>query len=190
LKFSLKKTALNKILRKIFPDAQLVVKSKCVSTQAEIKKIIRKNPAKGILFIAGEQKGGYGRFGRKFFSPPGGLWFSLFIPQRKNEFSADLAIKVASYIKKRLNKKFHLHLKTKKPNDIISSDGRKLAGILVTKIFKGLIPQGAIIGVGLNVNNDTDFDAVDAVSLAELLGKTVPLEEALEVCLQSIADIV
>ena len=40
------------------------------------------------------------------------------------------------------------------------------------------------------MNNDVDFDGVEAVSLRELTGAAVSIEAVLKICLQSIASLV
>jgi len=181
---------LKETFERYFPEGFFIFKKQCSSTQSEIKKIIFRKPEIPILCLASEQKTGYGRFGRKFFSPPGGLWFSLFIPAIHAIGGKDVALVVADRIKKALNRKYRLNLKIKKPNDIISGDGRKMAGILVTKKYSGSKFTGEIIGVGININNRTDFEGINAVALKELTGRDGSIREVLKKCLQSITFLV
>jgi len=185
-----KKHFVRKILLRHFQKAVCVIKDKCPSTHSEIKKAISKNPEVPVLLLAGEQTAGYGRFGRKFFSPRGGLWFSLFIPGKNAIAGENTALVVAGKVKEALNRKYRLKLKIKKPNDIVAVDGRKLAGVLVTKRYRGSKFTGGIIGIGINVNNRTDFEGVAAVSLKELIGGEVSVKEVLEECLQCMTFLV
>ena len=187
---SLKEKKVSDSLKEVFPAAAFKLQDECVSTQTEIKKEIKSFPGKPFLVIARAQSDGAGRFGRKFYSPKGGLWFSFFVPAATRLLDEDCAIAVAGKIKEGLSSKLDIDIKTKEPNDIVTPDGRKLAGIIVTKIYSGSECTGAVIGVGINVNNDVDFDGVDAVSLRELTGAAVSIETVLKICLQSIASLV
>ena len=175
---------IRKIFLDFFPEGVFYFEGSCVSTQDLIKEKI--SEGREILYICSSQSAGYGRFGRRFFSPPGGLWFSLYIPAA--DCPPDFQIAVADGIRKRLNGDYGLSLKLKKPNDILSGAGEKVAGFLVSKIFRGSEMTGFIIGVGMNVNNETDFDGVSASSLAKLVGRQVLLEEIFFICLKVIKE--
>ena len=187
---SLKEKKVSEILKVVFPSAVFKLLDECVSTQTEIKKEIKAFPESPFLMIARRQSGGAGRFGRKFYSPRGGLWFSFFVPASLRLLDENCAISVARKIKDAIAVKFSRAIKTKEPNDIVASDGRKLAGIIVTKIYSGSECAGAVIGVGINVKNKVDFDGVAAVSLNELTGGAVSIEAVFKICLQSIASLV
>lgn len=178
------------IVKKIFPDADFQLLEKCVSTQTSVREALKCQPAQALLIIARSQSGGFGRFGRKFYSPPGGLWLSFFVPSSMAALDENCAIKAAEKLKERLAEELSLTLRTKEPNDIVTAAGSKLAGIIVTGIYRGSECLGSVIGVGMNVNNDTDFDAVNAASLKGLSGEPVRLEYVLQLCLQSIAALV
>ncbi|MEA2082498.1 MAG: biotin--[acetyl-CoA-carboxylase] ligase [Elusimicrobiota bacterium] len=187
---SLQEKKVSEILKAVFPSAAFKLLDECLSTQTAIRDEIRALPGRPYLVIARSQSDGAGRFGRKFHSPPGGLWFSFFVPSSLRLLDGNCAIEVASKIKDGLSLKLSVDVSTKEPNDIVTSDGRKLAGIIVTRIYSGSECAGAVIGAGINVNNDTDFDGVEAVSLSELTGGAVSIEAVLQVCLQSMASLV
>ncbi len=186
----LKEKKVSEILKVVFPAAVFKLLDECLSTQTEIKKEIKAFPERPFLVIAHKQTDGVGRFGRKFYSPRGGLWFSFFVPASTRLLDENCSIQTAEKIKDGLSVKFSLNIKTKEPNDIVTPDGRKLAGIIVTKIYSGSECAGAVIGAGINVNNDIDFDGVEAVSLRELTHGAVLIDDVLKICLQSIASLV
>jgi len=186
----LKEEKVCEILKTFFPSAAFKLLDECVSTQTEIKNEITNFPERPFLMIAREQSDGFGRFGRKFYSPRGGLWFSFFAPSGGRLLDENCAIIMAEKIKNALAGKFSLNIKTKEPNDIVTPDGRKLAGIIVAKLYSGNECTGAVSGVGINVNNETYFDGVEAVSLRELTGGAVLPGDVLQLCLQSIASLV
>ncbi|MBE6285033.1 MAG: biotin--[acetyl-CoA-carboxylase] ligase [Bacteroidales bacterium] len=74
---------------------------------------------------------------------------------------------------------YGIETRLKWPNDIYVGN-RKLAGILVELDYSGAFVEQAIIGIGLNVNQ-TEFPTMDRVpvSMKMLLGKDVPVDDAL-----------
>lgn len=72
------------------------------------------------------------------------------------------------------------NLKIKWPNDIYAGD-RKLAGILIENTITGENLGHCVIGVGLNVNQSVFVsDAPNPVSLCQLLGTELDLDEVLQ----------
>ncbi len=101
-------------------------------------------------FIAKTQNAGKGRNSKTWFSPKGGLWFSIFLENFSNNEGA-LSLLCATATCEVLEE-HGLLTNIKWPNDIILK-GKKLGGILIEKI-KGKF----IIGIGLNLNlNNSDF---------------------------------
>ena len=66
------------------------------------------------------------------------------------------------------------------PNDIYVGD-RKIAGILIEHAIMGQQVGGSLCGIGVNINQK-DFlsDAPNPVSLLQLTGKEIPVQQALE----------
>jgi len=101
----------------------------------------------GLVVLAEEQTAGRGRRGRQWFAPPGTslLMSVLLFPRGKLGDVAWLtalgAVAVAEVVAERTG----LETRIKWPNDVRVS-GRKIAGILVER------GEGAVIGIGLNVN--------------------------------------
>jgi BirA family biotin operon repressor/biotin-[acetyl-CoA-carboxylase] ligase len=123
--------------------------------------------------IARIQTQGKGRNGKNWFSPAGGLWFSVLLVDFEGNIgtlSQLSAVAVCEVLEKQ-----GLLTNIKWPNDIISR-GRKLGGILIEKV-----KEKFIIGIGLNLNlNNSDFpiplkDTV--ITSKELLHKEVDIEE-------------
>jgi BirA family biotin operon repressor/biotin-[acetyl-CoA-carboxylase] ligase len=101
----------------------------------------------GVLVTAGAQSGGRGRMGRPWFSPPGGLYFSLGV-RGCDPFSFPLIVpaSVCSSIRS-----LGAHARIRWPNDILAKGRgrgpeRKLAGVLIDA--KGPF---CAVGVGVNV---------------------------------------
>ena len=120
------------------------------STNIEIKKAIAQNKAENTLFAAFRQTKAYGRQGRCWDSPLGGLYMSILLrPEdygvsRKDIPTLSLAISIA--IKRVLaSRGLKQQTRIKWPNDVLLS-GKKVAGISVELV------EGAVcVGIGINV---------------------------------------
>jgi len=130
------------------------------STQLFLKRIIGSQQQKQIIAcIAREQTNGYGRRGDRWVSGAGGLYFSVYVPDVKIE---GLSIRVACAVAKAIEEILQDRVLLKWPNDIFFLE-KKLAGIIIE-----IVDKDAIIGVGVNVNNNVSDVGQPAVSLAEL----------------------
>tara|TARA_B110000046_G_scaffold72748_1_gene80493 strand:- start:1074 stop:1802 length:729 start_codon:yes stop_codon:yes gene_type:complete len=70
------------------------------------------------------------------------------------------------------------NLSIKWPNDILS-DHHKIAGILIENIIKSQHIESSVIGIGLNVNQNTFVGLPKVTSLKNILGRSVDMEELL-----------
>lgn len=134
----------------------------------------------GSIVVADHQTGGRGRWGRSWFSAPGGLLqFSLILrpnlpPNRAGILTTGLGVACARAIRTLTD----LPVLIKWPNDIVM-EGRKLAGMLVESTTTGSIIDAAVCGIGINVHLGEDEIPEElrgrATSLAiELDGRDVP----------------
>ncbi|MDX1315119.1 MAG: biotin--[acetyl-CoA-carboxylase] ligase, partial [Eudoraea sp.] len=71
------------------------------------------------------------------------------------------------------------NVQVKWPNDILSGE-QKLCGILVENMVKGNQLNSAIIGIGLNVNQDLFPPGLNASSIKLLTAEEIVLEEVLK----------
>lgn len=109
------------------------------------------------VVVAESQSRGRGKPGTSWYSPPGGLYFSVILKPRKNppdlspitRLAAEAVVKALS----------GLNPQIKPPNDILI-DGKKACGILTEKIGESLI-----IGIGLNVDMKEFPAGLDANSI-------------------------
>lgn len=94
------------------------------------------------------------------------------------QFQFQLNVITSLAVVKTINENFGTTAQIKWPNDVLIG-GKKLCGILVeTSIKQGLI-YSAVVGIGLNVNQEF-FKTENAVSLLNVLGKAVDPEEVLK----------
>lgn len=135
------------------------------------------------VFSSDTQTSGRGQGLKKWYSPLGGLWFSIIISDFKeinfnrNSFVNGIVLEfLLEQIVNFFQDNFNLKVLYKFPNDLICED-RKLGGILIeNKHSKTLIYS--IIGVGINVNNEFDSrHHINGVSLSELLKERINLQD-------------
>ena len=103
------------------------------------------------LITAARQTAGRGQHGRRWESPPGGLYFSAVVERVPAEFRDRLAL-VAGLAVARTLCAADVPAMIRWPNDVLI-DGKKVAGILCEALARGE-HWAAIIGVGVNVSTD------------------------------------
>ncbi|HBQ26962.1 MAG TPA: biotin--[acetyl-CoA-carboxylase] ligase [Syntrophomonas sp.] len=153
------------------------------STNEALKRSIKDYPLEGTVYVAGKQEGGKGRRGKKWESPPGGLWFSFLLrPTLPLPQTALLSLVFAVSLAKSLDVFLRPLCQIKWPNDIYCQ-GKKIAGILLE--MSGEIDNAdyLIAGIGINVNVRTNDlpAAIDAnsTSLLEVSGREIDANEVL-----------
>lgn len=102
------------------------------------------------IIIAEEQKAGYGKEKVSWFSPKGGLYFSVILPKSQIEDLQTLTILAAFIVAKTIKDNFSLEPLIKLPNDVIVNQ-KKIAGILTENVI-GKEVKTSIMGIGLNTN--------------------------------------
>lgn len=135
-----------------------------------------------VAVTAAYQTAGRGQRGNVWQSQGGdNLLLSILVRpgkvlEAKNQFLLSQAVAVAMHGAMQCH---GIDVRLKWPNDIYVGN-RKLAGILVELDYSGAFVEQAIIGIGLNVNQ-TEFSTMDRVpvSMKMLLGKDVPVDDAL-----------
>ncbi len=147
------------------------------STNAEAKRLAAEGVPEGTIVAAEEQGSGRGRLDRSFFSPRGGIWFSVilrpgFLPQEAPKCTLMAAVSVAKAMEA-----FGFSIGIKWPNDILHK-GKKLTGILTEMSAEIDRINYIIIGTGINANiNKAEFPPElqkTATSLQIIKGETIP----------------
>lgn len=123
---------------------EIVIKYSLSSTNAYAKKLA--DSGKNAVVVALKQTQGKGRLGRKWFSPKGGLWFSVILRPK----SASLIPVMASLAILRSLKKLGVKGKLKWPNDVYVN-GKKICGILSESSFSQSL-EYVVVGIGINTN--------------------------------------
>lgn len=141
------------------------------------------------VVITDMQMKGKGQHGKTWFSSPyKNLTFSVFTRFKEllisNKTYLNFAISLAIFdCLQDLNTP---NLTIKWPNDILSGS-KKISGILIEPNFRGIFIKSAIIGIGLNVNED-DFpkEIPNATSLKNIHKNTFNLDEVLQLLLKKL----
>ena len=156
------------------------------STNEKAKALARKKIAPWTVISAGEQTAGYGKKKVFWFSPKGGLYFSIILPKSQIEDLQTLTILAAFIVAKTLKDNFSLEPLIKLPNDVLLN-GKKICGILTENVV-GKEVESSVIGIGLNTNIDKFPKELEniATSLKIELGKEVDNEKILKEIIQGL----
>ncbi len=131
------------------------------STNKYAHEIISKiNPIEGTVIRAEEQYAGRGQFGSEWESKPGeNITISIILCPKfllvKHQFylNAAIALGVYDFVKQILQSTVSI----KWPNDIYIGE-KKIAGLLIENILRGVYLDKTIVGIGVNINQ-SDFDS-------------------------------
>jgi BirA family biotin operon repressor/biotin-[acetyl-CoA-carboxylase] ligase len=149
------------------------------STNAYLKDLlVGQNPPDGTVVQADWQKKGRGQLGRDWFSEPGkNLTISVLKRFDRLNVSDQFILSIISSlaVAEVLQQYQVPHVQVKWPNDILSGK-QKICGILVENVVKGAFVNAAVIGIGLNVNQDKFPDGLNATSIKLLTGREMPLD--------------
>jgi BirA family biotin operon repressor/biotin-[acetyl-CoA-carboxylase] ligase len=122
------------------------------STNDVAKALALEGAEEGTVIIAETQTRGRGRMRREWFSPEGGLWFSVILkPKTKAKEVTKITLAVGVAIAKALKRQFNLNAEVKWPNDVLAN-GRKVCGILTESVTYGEAVKIVVVGVGLNAD--------------------------------------
>lgn len=134
-------------------DTKIKYYNSAASTNT-VAKEYSKTATTDCVFIAKKQTGGKGRKQRSFFSPKGGLYFSLVIKDKSTneipQITALAAVAVLNAIKK-LSPQHKIKIKW--VNDIYL-ENKKICGILCEKLSSS---PYAVIGIGINTAKPKDI---------------------------------
>ncbi len=160
------------------------------STNALARALAVAGEPEGTVISAEEQTAGRGRSGRTWLASVGtSLLFSVILrPSLEAKRVQNLTVIAALALRDALFSSTALRAEIKWPNDLLLS-GRKVAGILTEMRSVGDRVDFAILGIGLNVNQQVGAfaPALNATSLAIELGYPVdraPLLQTILRCLE------
>jgi BirA family biotin operon repressor/biotin-[acetyl-CoA-carboxylase] ligase len=164
------------------------------STNDLAKELADYGTSEGTVVIAETQTAGRGRLGRRWFSPRGGLFFSVILrPKITVKESVKLVFVAGLAVAEVLHENYGVRVETKWPNDVLIND-RKVCGILSEMKTKGENVSYVVIGVGVNANINVKEEFPEelktvATSLQNELGRKVRLEELLKLLLEKLENV-
>lgn len=135
-----------------------------------------------------EQSSGYGKEKAPWFSPKGGLYFSIILPKSQIDDLQTLTILAAFIVAKTIKDQFSLEPLIKLPNDVLLGR-KKVAGILTENII-GKEVKASVMGIGLNTNIDQFPEGLEktATSLKIETGKEVDNQKMLELIIEGLKE--
>ncbi|WFR60476.1 biotin--[acetyl-CoA-carboxylase] ligase [Paenibacillus amylolyticus] len=141
-----------------------------LSTQGDVLKLAEEGQSEGAVVIAEEQTGGRGRFGRKWFSPPGkGIWMSVLLrPDLPLQHTPQLTLLTGVAVCRAVRACTGVDAGIKWPNDLLI-DGRKVCGILLESTVEDHEVKYCIAGIGVDVNFDSEDYPEDLTTIATSL---------------------
>lgn len=155
---------------------KIIVFNEIQSTNSKAKELARKDEEEGTIVIARIQKKGRGRYDRLWESPEGGLYLSIILRPDCPPNKATLLTLVTSLVVSKTINSYNLSSDIKWPNDV-RVKGKKIAGILIESEGHGNKVEYIILGVGINLNTDTNLLSkkirLISTSLSEEIGNSV-----------------
>ena len=161
------------------------------STNLKAKELTKKGAESWTVVVSESQSGGYGRKRDRWFSPKGGLYFSIILPKSKSRSEASslrgkledlqtLTMLAAFIVAKAMKDNFGVEPFIKLPNDVWLN-GKKIAGILTENVV-GKEVESSIMGIGLDTNIEKFPEELQdkATSLKIELGRKVDNKEILK----------
>lgn len=157
------------------------------STNQYLLDEARRGAPEGVVAVAEHQSAGRGRLGRRWEAPPGSnlLVSVLLRPDLPADHRQLAGAVMALAARDAIRESTGLAVGIKWPNDLLASDGRKLAGVLAEADLQsgsagpaGSMERGSarppiVVGIGINVN----WPGADAELPDELIGRTTSLRE-------------
>jgi len=129
------------------------------STNAELRRAAREVAPFWSVLTASTQTAGRGRHGRSWHSPEGHLYLSVLLPPPTRPERAGLVPLLGGLALAEALAGAGVATRLKWPNDVLDSDGRKLAGILAEATSGEAGVESIVIGFGVNLVEDPALPA-------------------------------
>jgi BirA family biotin operon repressor/biotin-[acetyl-CoA-carboxylase] ligase len=160
--------------------SSVIRKAVVTSTNDLAKELARDGAEEGLVVVAEEQSSGRGRRGQSWYSPRGGLYFSVLLRPRLPPSSLlRFTILVAEPVAAAVEATCGCHVEVKWPNDIII-EGKKVGGLLVETASSGPDVEFLVLGVGINLRGSRELASFPAAgSLAECCSRDIGADHLL-----------
>jgi len=164
----------------------ILKKYKSVGSTSAIAKKTNYKP--WTVIWSEEQTSGHGQKTNYWFSPKGGLYFSIILPKSTIEDLQTLTILASFVVSKVIKDNFKIEPFIKLPNDIFVNQ-KKISGILTENIIGDDI-KFSIMGIGIDTNIEKypkDLENI-ATSLKIETGKEINNEQILKEVVRGIKN--
>jgi BirA family biotin operon repressor/biotin-[acetyl-CoA-carboxylase] ligase len=156
------------------------------STMEVAKELVKKGVDEGTIVVAECQARGRGRLSRQWFSPSGGIYFTLSLkPRISPAYAPRINLMASVAVAKAIRELFGLAAELKWPNDVLIA-GRKVCGILGEMEAEMDAISFVNIGIGINANSPISQYETGATSLKQELGKDIVRKELFRSVLKEI----
>jgi len=157
------------------------------STMVVARELAKKGVEEGTIVIAESQILGRGRLSREWFSPRGGIYFTIILkPKISPAYAPRINLMASVAVAKAIRKLYGLKAELKWPNDVLI-EGRKVCGILAEMEAEVDAVNFVNLGVGINVNASVSKYEKTATSLRAELGREVSRRQFFNTLLTEIA---
>lgn len=169
----------------------IVLQEKVSSTNDLAKELATYGADEGTVVVAETQTAGRGRLNHEWFSPSGGLWFSIILfPRLRVPETVPLVFVGGLAVAKTLRELYDLDAQTMWPNDVLVGN-KKICGILTEMNSTGGAVNFVLLGIGINANIDVEKALPEqlreaATSLERELGRTIQIEDLLRTLLEKL----
>jgi BirA family transcriptional regulator, biotin operon repressor / biotin---[acetyl-CoA-carboxylase] ligase len=173
-----------------FPDVERKIHHfrEIGSTMAVAKELAKREVEEGTIVIAESQTSGRGRLNREWFSPRGGIYFTIILkPKISLIYAPRINLMASVAVAKAIRKFYGLKAELKWPNDVLIA-GRKVCGILAEMEAEVDAINFVNLGVGINVNAAVSRYEKTATSLRDELGREVSRKGFLSTVLKEISE--
>jgi len=158
------------------------------STMLVARELAKKGVEQGTIIIAESQTSGRGRLNREWFSPRGGIYFTIILkPEISPIYAPRINLMASVAVAKAIRTFCGLKAELKWPNDVLLA-GKKVCGILAELEAEVDAVNFVNLGVGINVNASVSQCEKGGTSLRDELGREVSRREFLSTVLKEISE--
>ena len=147
------------------------------STMLVARELAKKGVEQGTIIIAESQTSGRGRLNREWFSPRGGIYFTIILkPEISPIYAPRINLMASVAVAKAIRTFCGLKAELKWPNDVLLA-GKKVCGILAEMEAEVDAINYVNLGIGINVNAYVSQCEGGGTSLRAELGGEVSRRE-------------
>jgi len=154
----------------------MMILEECSSTNDVAKAFARAGAPHGLVVAAEKQTHGRGRYGRRWISPPGGIWLTVLLRPPQPYLALEGIPLLGAYaVAQGVRRMTGLEAAVRWPNDV-TIDDMKVSGVLAESEFIGALLSFVALGLGINANFRASLLgslARKATTIRELVGRNI-----------------